>query len=184
METHKPIDYYDLFASLVHRLGDRVRQRDEMDVEIAKLRQMVVSAFQLLPEEKQNIFHKEMDDIVNQSTGLQDAIRLVFSAHPDEWLTVLNVREYLAETGFDFRHYRTNPLASIGTTLKRMVPVDLEMTTSGSGTLYKRRKTIGQRLTEYATGQGPDSRANALADAIGKARQKKGMPPPPKFYGK
>jgi hypothetical protein len=181
MKSHTSIDYYDLFVSLVRRLGELNRQRQETDIEIAKLRQLVVSTFQLLPGEKQNIFQKEMDEIASQSSGLLDAIKLVFSAHQDEWISVSRVRDYLAETGFDFRHYRTNPLAAIGTTLKRMVPVELDAITSGSGTIYKRRKTIGQRLIEYSREQRRDSSASALADAIAKAKQSSGMPPPPTF---
>ena len=80
-----------------------------------------------------------MENIDADSGGLQDAIKLVFSEHQGEWLTASNVRDCLTQMGFDLRHYQANPLASIGTTLKRMAPAYLESKTSESGpTLYKR----------------------------------------------
>jgi hypothetical protein len=148
MDIHTPIDYYTMFVALVQRLIDLRRQRDQVDVETAKVQQLIVSTFQLLPKEKQNVFQKEIEDMENQSSGLLDAIKLVFSAHRGEWLTVSKVRDYLIEIGFDFRRYRANPLASINTTIKRMVPAYLESTTSGSGMLYRRRVTLEDRIAE------------------------------------
>jgi hypothetical protein len=148
MDTQQPIDYYKIFSTLIKRSADLTRQRDAIDAEITKVRQLIVVTFPLIPEEKQRLFRKEIDEMEEQPTGLLDAIKLVFSAHKGEWLTVSQVRDYLLGMGFDFRHYRTNPLASIGTTLKRMVPTHLESMNSGSGTLYQRRKTIGDRMVE------------------------------------
>lgn len=149
METQKPIDYYKMFGDLIMRCSDLVQQRDRLEMEIAKLRQLVIATFPLIPESKQKLYQSEIEAMGEESgLGLLEAIKLIFSMHKGEWLTVSRVRDYLEEMGFDFRHYRTNPLASIGTTLKRMVPTTLESRDSGSGTLYQRRKTIGDRIAE------------------------------------
>jgi hypothetical protein len=82
-----------------------------------------------------------MESIEAEGNGLQDAIRLVFSVHGGEWISASAVRDHMMEMGFDFRHYQANPLASITTTLKRMVPSYLESsTTATGGTLYRRRE--------------------------------------------
>jgi hypothetical protein len=148
MKAQTPINYDEMFSALVQRSNDLSRQRDAIDVEIAKVRQLIIATFPLLPAEKQLLFQEDIEAMDEESAGLLDAIKLVFSAHKGEWLTVSKVRDYLLVMGFDFRHYRANPLASIGTTLKRMVPAHLEATTSGSGTLYRRRKTFGDRIAE------------------------------------
>jgi hypothetical protein len=149
MEAQTPIDYYKMFGDLIMRCSDLVQQRDQLEMELAKLRQLIIATFPLLPESKQKLYQSEIDAMDKESgLGLLEAIKLVFSMHKGDWLTVSKVRDYLEEMGFDFRHYRTNPLASIGTTLKRMVPTTLESRDSGSGTLYQRRKTIGDRMVE------------------------------------
>jgi hypothetical protein len=149
MDTQKPIDYYEMFGSFLMRASDVAKKRDELETELAKLRQLLIATFPLLPEDKQKLFQAEIDAMDEESgLGLLDAIKLVFSAHKEEWLTVSRVRDYLEEIGFDFRRYRANPLASIGTTLKRMVPTHLESRDSPTGTLYHRRKTIGDRMAE------------------------------------
>jgi hypothetical protein len=149
MPIQTPIDYFKMFSDLVERCNERTRQRDEADVEIAKIKQLIIATFPLIPEDKQRLFQAEIDAMDEQSAGLLDAIKLVFSTHKGEWLTTSKVHEHLLGNGFDFRHYRANPMASITTTLKRMVPSLLDSMNSGSGILYKRRLTLGDRIAGY-----------------------------------
>ncbi len=121
MDTQKPIDYWTMFKDLMTRRGALVRQRDEADVELAKMKQLIVSVFALLPEDQHKANQQAIDDIEAESAGLQDAIKLVFSTHAGVWMTVSDVRDHLNLMGFDFRQYKANLLASIGTTLKRLV---------------------------------------------------------------
>ena len=146
MDLQKPIDYLQMFGELVRRRLELIRQRDQTDVEIVKVNQLLTAMFPLLPEDKQQNYKQTMENMEAESSGLQDTIRLVFSEHKGEWLTASNVRDYLIEMGFELRHYQANPLASIGTTLKRMVPTHLESRTTESGTLYRRRLTPGDRI--------------------------------------
>lgn len=77
--------------------------------------------------------------------------------------------------GFDLRVYKANPIASIGTTLKRMVPGYLESSPSGSGTLYRQRKRLRDSITEeplvnlaplYNIGEiGPDPKPNSAQES-------------------
>ena len=146
MDLQKPIDYLQMFGELVRRRLELIRQRDQTDVEIVKVNQLLTAMFPLLPENTQKNYKQAMEDIEAESSGLQDAIKLVFSEHKGEWLTPSNVRDYLMEMGFELRHYQANPLASIGTTLKRMAPTYLESRSSESGTAYKRRLTLSDRI--------------------------------------
>jgi hypothetical protein len=144
MDLQKPIDYLQMFGELMKRRLELTRHRDQIDVEIVKVNQLLTAMFPLLPENKQKSYKETMENIDADSSGLQDAIRLVFSVHKDEWLGASNVRDYLMEMGFDLRHYQANPVASIGTTLRRLVPGYLESSTTGAGgTAYRRRKTFG-----------------------------------------
>jgi hypothetical protein len=149
MDLQKPIDYLQMFSELMSRRMELIQQRDEIAVQIVKVNQLLTAMFPLLPENKQHSYRGAMENIDAESAGLQDAIKLVFSEHKGEWLTASNVRDCLTQMGFDLRHYQANPLASIGTTLKRMAPAHLESKSSESGpTLYKRRETLGDRIAE------------------------------------
>ena len=138
-----PIDYWKMFAELMERRAKLVRQRDEAEVELAKMKQLIVSVFALLREDQQKANQQAIDDMEAESAGLQDAIKLVFSTHAGELLTASDVRDHLNDIGFDFRQYKANPMASIGTTLKRIASTGyVEATSSGSGTLYRRETPL------------------------------------------
>lgn len=178
MEPQKTIDYHAMFSDLVKRCNELTQRRNEIDGEVTKLKQLILATFPLLPDDKQAIYQTEIEQLEEESGGLLSAIKLVFSAHKGEWLTPSNVRDYLRSMGFDLTQYRANPLASIGTTLKRMVPEHLESTPSGSGTLYRRRITLLERMgqapldpnlfPEYVRGliQPADKGASHPADKI------------------
>lgn len=143
MEPQKSIDYYSKFSALVTRHTELAQRRIELDREVTKLKQLILATFPLLPEDKQALFQAEIEEMEEQSGGLLNAIKLVFSAHQGEWLTATQVRDYLASMGFNLTQYRANPLASIGTTLRRMVPSQLESKTLGEGqVVYQRRLTL------------------------------------------
>lgn len=147
MEQQPSIDYYVMFSDLVKRHTELSKRRNDIDLEIAKLKQLILATFPLLPAEKQEIFQKEIEELEEQSAGLLNAIKLVFSNRKGEWLSAVNVREHLNTMGFDLTQYRANPLASITTTLKRMVPGHLESHTAGDGQVfYKRRLTLLDQL--------------------------------------
>jgi hypothetical protein len=54
-----------------------------------------------------------------------------------DWMSPVEVREALLAAGFDFSNYTSNPLSSIHTTLKRMVPEELLTETRPDGQVYR-----------------------------------------------
>jgi len=54
-----------------------------------------------------------------------------------DWMTPVEIREALLAAGFDFSNYTSNPLSSIHTTLKRMVPDELVTETRDDGQVYR-----------------------------------------------
>src|SRR5437899_7570109 len=78
--------------------------------------------------------------------GLSMAIRSCFTteAATDKWLTPVEIRDALKRMGFPFENYKANPLASIHTTLKRMVPAEMDVKTLKDGQKVYRLKSAGQ----------------------------------------
>jgi hypothetical protein len=64
-----------------------------------------------------------------------------------DWMSPVEVREALLAAGFDFSNYTSNPLSSIHTTLKRMVPEELLTETRADGQAYC-WKRLAHRIAE------------------------------------
>lgn len=142
-----PIDYLKMLQELVRERENWVRQRDDAMREISRLSDLIRSTIKMLPERQRSKCDAVFERIDNRPAGLTTAIRLCFSAGKDraakEWLTPVEIRDYLNQCGFNFENYRANPLASIHTTLKRMVPHEVEWRILNGQKLY-RLKTVEQ----------------------------------------
>jgi len=68
----------------------------------------------------------------------------------ERWLTPVEIRDALKNMGFPFENYKANPLASIHTTLKRMVPAEMETKTLKDGQKVYRLKSAGEWARAFA----------------------------------
>jgi hypothetical protein len=71
-------------------------------------------------------------------------------AERKEWFTPVEIRDALKRMGFPFENYKANPLASIHTTLKRMVPAEMEVKTLKDGQKAYRLKSAGEWTEAFA----------------------------------
>jgi hypothetical protein len=88
---------------------------------------------------------------------LSECCRDILRAKKD-WMSPVQVREALLAAGFDFSSYTSNPLSSIHTTLKRMVPHEIEANEGADGQVY-RWKTLPPNFVPMNT-PGTELRAN------------------------
>lgn len=138
------IDYFQLLRSLVEERESWIQKRDDADRELSRLAELIRSTIKMLPEEQRSKCDCEilLERLDNRPPGLTTAIRSAFTAGR-EWLTPTEVRDYLKNIGFNFESYKANPLASIHTTLRRMVPHEMECKLEDGRKLY-RLKTAEQ----------------------------------------
>ena len=118
-------------------------QRDESIREISRLTELIRATMNMIPPEQIARYEPIFEKLENRPAGLSMAIRACFtekhrevgnkSSPPNEkadaeklWLTPVEIRDALKRMGFPFESYKANPLASIHTTLKRMVPGEME----------------------------------------------------------
>jgi hypothetical protein len=66
------------------------------------------------------------------------------------WMTPVEIRDTLKRMGFPFENYKANPLASIHTTLKRMVPGEMEVKILKDGQKIYRLKSAGEWAQAFA----------------------------------
>src|SRR5438876_9323498 len=117
-------DYLRMLGSSIKKLDELNWQREQLDMETTKLRQWIQATVNLLPDETTVKFQARLAEMEKEheiaSAGLTDAIRATLQLNYPKWLTVANVRDLLIARGFDFSSYKSNPLAAISTTLRRL----------------------------------------------------------------
>jgi hypothetical protein len=136
------IDYVGMLKALAEEREGWVKKRDEAMRELSRLSELIRATVKMLTPEQRAKCDALLERIDRRPAGLTTTIRLCFTAGK-EWLTPVEIRDMLKATGFNFESYKANPLASIHTTLKRMVPDEVECKTVGGQKTY-RLKTVEQ----------------------------------------
>jgi hypothetical protein len=138
------MDYLQLLRNLVEERESWIRKRDDAERELSRLSELIRSTVKMLTEEQRSKCDCEilLERLDNRPPGLTTAIRGAFTAGK-EWLTPTEIRDYLKGIGFNFTSYKANPLASIHTTMRRMIPHEMECKTS-EGHKFYRLKTAEQ----------------------------------------
>ena len=118
------VDYLHLLADLIYEREAWAKKRDDADRELSRLSDLIRTTFRILPPEQREVCGETIAAHIEamHSPGLTKPIRSVFAADR-RWLSPTDVRDHLKRIGFDFETYKANPLVSIHTTLRRMVPM-------------------------------------------------------------
>lgn len=138
------IDYVQLLRDLLEERESWTRKRDDAERELSRISGLIRSTIKMLPPEQRSQIGCEtlLERIDRRPPGLTTVIRGAFTAGK-EWLTPIEIRDYLKSIGFNFEEYKANLLTSIHTTLRRMVPHEVECKTVAGQKLY-RLKTAEQ----------------------------------------
>ncbi len=172
-----PIDYMQMLLDLMDERQKRLAERDESIREISRLSELIRATMNMIPPEQLARYESIFERIEQCPVGLSVAIRACFaftaapaklvelarrmaqtgtpqSAHaasPDRlWLTPVEIRDRLKSIGFPFENYKANPLASIHTTLRRMVPGEMEVKTLKGGQKVYRLRNAGDWAQAFA----------------------------------
>lgn len=137
-------------------------QRDEAIREISRLSELIRATMNMIPPDQIARYEPIFERIEQRPLGLALAIRACFTAARTtglleeasvpgissltgkDWLTPVEIRDALKNMGYPFENYKANPLASIHTTLKRMVPGELETKTLKDGQKVYRLKSAAE----------------------------------------
>lgn len=158
------VNYMQMLLDLMEERQRRLDQRDEAIREISRLSELIRATMNMIPAEQLARYEPIFERLENRPAGLSMAIRTCFTGGTalgdftntaqrssekkavDEslWLTPVEIRDALKRMGFPFENYKANPLASIHTTLKRMVPGEMETRTRKDGQKVYRLKSAGQ----------------------------------------
>lgn len=152
-------------------------KRDEAIREISRLSELIRAAMKMVPAEKLARYEPVFERIEQRPPGLSLAIRACFTVgtigngfvpaaghllesdkpqtaknlgEDKTWFTPVEIRDALQDMGFPFENYKANPLASIHTTLKRMIPAEIETKTLKDGQKVYHLKSAGEWSRAFA----------------------------------
>jgi hypothetical protein len=164
------IGYMQMLLDLMDERQKWVGKRDESIREISRLSELIRATMNMIPPEQLARYEVIFERIEQRPIGLSAAIRACFAAaaapeklvelarrmaqtgspqsadatSPEKlWLTPVEIRDRLKSIGFPFENYKANPLASIHTTLKRLVPGEIEVKILKGGQKVYRLKNAG-----------------------------------------
>lgn len=170
-------DYMQMLLDLMEERQRWAGKRDEAIREISRLSELIRATMNMIPPEHLARCEPIFEQIEQRPLGLSVAIRACFAvaAAPEKlaelaekmaaegqqhssgpiseaelWLTPVEIRDRLKNMGFPFENYKANPLASIHTTLKRMVPGEMEVKTLKGGNKVYRLKSAGDWARAFA----------------------------------
>jgi hypothetical protein len=156
-----PINYMQMLLDLMEERQKWIDKRDESIREISRLSELIRATMNMIPAEQLARYEPIFERLENRPAGLSMAIRACFTAgamglkqakagEGKTWFTPVEIRDALKRMGFPFENYKANPLASIHTTLKRMVPAELETRTLKDGQKVYRLKSAVEWTEAFA----------------------------------
>jgi hypothetical protein len=171
------INYMQMLLDLMEERQKWIEKRDESIREISRLSELIRATMNMMPAEQLARYEPIFERIEKRPAGLSTAIRTCYTgatgfasalrrdtergsakgreaeesrSEKDAWFTPVEIRDALKRMGFPFENYKANPLASIHTTLKRMVPAEMEVKTLKSGEKAYRLKSAGEWTQAFA----------------------------------
>ena len=117
------LDYFEQLENLLQEIKRLRDRRDELNLNIIRVIRLIEFTTSMLPEGGVE-FGRRADELVkrltSESVSLGEAVQIVLRRSPHKKFTPPMVRDELDGNGFSFAAYRSNPLASIHSTLKRL----------------------------------------------------------------
>src|SRR5450759_3368247 len=114
------VEYTKILDDTIAEYEDLRAKRDEIDIQIAKKYQFIRATLNLLPDAERKRYDARLFLGRQEEHGPTVAIKQILPNHPTRWMTATQVRDRLVATGFDFSHYKSNPLASVHSILNRL----------------------------------------------------------------
>lgn len=147
-------DYTAVLADTLSKLGKIGSEVERLEIEAAKLRQFFSATLNMLPDSERTgwieLFQNLTELAKANEKSLKDAIHNVLRQAYPTYLTAANVRDRLQAAGFDFSYYKSNPLASVSTTLRRFSDSEVESTQIEAVTAYRISEFYMRKLRALA----------------------------------
>lgn len=140
----KNSDYQQILNRALQEYESLKSRREEIDLRMTKQLAFIRATLNLLPPQQEAEFTARMEEIARKNQirdeGLIESVRRILQRANGKFLTATQIRDFLLHFGFDFSAYRSNPLASVSTTVRRLRETDRNVESSqseGVATVYR-----------------------------------------------
>lgn len=142
------VKYIQIVEAEFEKLVKWFQQREEADLNIAKSKQLIFAALNMVPDKERKAFEDKLDTLASAdvSTGLTDSIKNALLRNFPKRMTAAMVRDELVRARFDFSQYSTNPLASISTILRRLKPEEVKAESVEGVTTYRLTSSYAKQM--------------------------------------
>ena len=148
------MNHADYLALLINEIGELRKQRDEINVRIARTTRLIEATGDMIPDSDiqagfRGALERFVDRLHSENIGLTEAVRAALRSQPEKSFTPAMLRESLEHNGVIFRGYRSNPSISINSVLKRLDEGEVKVTRLADGAMFYQWKMLGnQRVFE------------------------------------
>ena len=116
--------YEQILDKSLDKFISLVEEKNRIEDELEKMRQFAHATINLLSDEAAARYEEKWkpftDKLVSRVTSLRDSIKnILIKSYPAK-LTAAQMRDKLRAEGFDFSSYKSDPLPSVSTTLRRL----------------------------------------------------------------
>lgn len=132
-------EYRQIVEDHVEKLRKLRDERLRIEREIKSVRELLRAAVNLMPEDEKGPFLHELAKTQIEQMSLTEEIRKLLQSE-NRYLTAPEIKEKLEMKGYDFSAYKSNPLSSVHSILKRFKPSDIEVMHWTTGTANYRWK--------------------------------------------
>ena len=143
------INYLNHLEQLLHDINRLRVQRDSVNLDIFKVIRLIEMTASMIPEgeEAREASKHLVSRLLKESIGITDAVQTVLRMKTRKPFTPVEIREALAKSGFPFETYKSNPLTSINSVLKRLLADGGVSVLERDGKLrYRWKKAGGDQL--------------------------------------
>ena len=133
------INYLDRIEEHIYEIHQLREQRDAANLKIFKILSLMKIETSLVEDphgDLQLTVDSVVERLMSEGIGLTDIIRTILRRSPREFFTPTQIRDELIKGGFSLAKYKSNPLNSIHSVIKRLL-ADGEVSVSTIGKEYQ-----------------------------------------------
>lgn len=133
-------EYSEIVDRQIEKITKLIEDKQRIEREIRNANELAKAAIKAMPDEEKGPYLQTFANFALEQYSLTVTIRKILQDYA-HWLTPIEVKNELDKRGYDFSSYKSNPLSSIHSILKRFKPSEVEtMALATGGTTYRWKK--------------------------------------------
>jgi hypothetical protein len=131
-------EYSEIADRQFEKMRHLMEEKERIDREMRAAKELARAAIKAMPDEEKGPYLAVMTNYSLEQFSLTVTIRKILHDNPGIFFTPVEVKEHLDARGYDFSRYKSNPLSSVHSILKRFKRSEVEtVAIANGGTAYR-----------------------------------------------